>query len=254
MFVNRADHTAPIARFLARLLHRSPLTESEQRAILSLKGEPARFAAHRDIVSPGQKVERACLIAEGMAGRFDQMANGQRQITAFHIAGDMSDLHSVVVPTASWSITALSDVSVQFYDHKDLRELVDNHPAIAKAFWRDSVAEGSCLAKWVGNLGRKNAPARVAHLFCEVGLRMEAAALGDRRSFAFPVTQEQLADAAGLTSVHTNRVLQELRGRNLLTFRARKAEILDWDGLAQEAEFDPGYLILRWPGEPEQPD
>ena len=248
--MKRAEQNAPIALFLARLLHRSPLTQAEQSIVLSLKGETARFAAHRDIVSPGQRVEHSCLIVEGLAGRFDQMANGQRQITAFHLPGDMCDLHSVVVPTASWSITALSNVTVAFFEHKRLRELVESHPGIAIAFWRDTVADGSHLAKWVGNLGRKNAAARVAHILCEMGMRMESAGLGTRRSFDFPITQEQLADAAGLTSVHINRVLQDLRGRNLLTFRGGKVDILDWDGLAHEAEFDPNYLILRWPGEP----
>jgi CRP-like cAMP-binding protein len=250
--VNRADHAAPIARFLSRLLHRSPLTQAEQIALLSLKGPISRHAAHRDVVSPGERVEHSCLIVDGLAGRFDQMANGKRQITALHLPGDMCDLHSVVVPTASWSITALSDVTVMQVEHKKLRELVESYPGIAMAFWRDAVADGSHLVKWVGNLGRKGAAARVAHIFCEIGMRMESAGLGERRSFNFPVTQEQLADAAGLTSVHTNRVLQELRGRNLLTFRAGKVEILDWDAFAREAEFDPAYLILRWPGEPEK--
>ncbi|QIL02289.1 Crp/Fnr family transcriptional regulator [Sphingomonas sinipercae] len=238
-----------IGRFLDRLLLRSPLTRKEQEEILALEGFVERYAAHRDIVSPGERVKHACLIGEGLAGRFDQMADGRRQITAFQIAGDMSDLLSVVIPMASWSITALSQVTVFRYSHEQLNRLITTYPGIAFAFWRDTAVDGSLVEKWVGNLGRKNAQSRVAHLFCEMGMRMEAAGLGSRTSYAFPVTQEQLADAVGLTPVHTNRVIQELRAKNRLTFRSGQVEMLDFEALAGDAEFDPSYLILRMPGD-----
>ena len=182
------------------------------------------------------------------------MANGQRQITAFHLAGDMSDLHSVVVPTASWSITALSDTKVMFYEHKDLRELVETYPGLP---WRSggtpsptppAWSNGSAI--WGERMRRRESRTSSAKWGCA----WSRPGPGTRRDFDFPITQEQLADAAGLTPVHTNRVIQELRGRNLLTFRSGKVEILDWDALTDEAEFDPGYLILRWPGEPEHAD
>jgi CRP-like cAMP-binding protein len=238
-----------LSRFLAKLLLRSPLDEEQQREILSLEGRLSRYSAHRDIVSPGERVQESCLVADGLVGRFDQMASGQRQITAFHIAGDMSDLHSVVVPTAAWSITALSNCTVMLIPHAQLQRLIDRHEAIAMAFWRESAVDGSRLAKWIGNMGRKNALSRLAHLFCEMGVAIETAGLGTRLIYDLPATQEQIADAVGLTSVHTNRVLQELRGENLLIFRSGRVEILDWARLAALAEFDPNYLVLRRPNE-----
>ena len=233
-----------LERFLKRLLQRSELTADEQRAILKLKGQTQRIAARSDIVSPGQRMRSSCLVVRGLVARFDQMRDGQRQITAFHIAGDMCDLHSLVVPSANWAITAVSDVTVAHIPHGELQQLATRYPAIAMAFWRDGTVDSLVLAKWIGNLGRKDALARVAHVVCEMGLRMEMAGLGSRTAFDLLATQEQLADATGITPVHLNRMLQELRGRDLLTFRSGRVEILDWPSLVAAADFDPAYLLL----------
>jgi CRP-like cAMP-binding protein len=233
--------------FLERLLVRSALTLKEQQAILSLTGERERFAAHEDIVSPGETVESSCLVSHGLVARYDQMLDGQRQVTSYYIAGDMCDLHSVVVPKANWSITAVSQASVIRIPHRQLRKLSIEYPAIALAFWRDGTVDASVFAKWVGNLGRKKAKARIAHIMCEMGMRMETARLGTRTSFQFNVTQEQLSDASGLTAVHVNRTLQQIRRDGLLTFSSRHVEVMDWEALASLAEFDPAYLMLEGP-------
>ena len=241
------SHQSAIERFLQRLLLRSALTPQEQQAILSLRGEKERVRANLDIVTPGEHVDRACLVARGLVGRFDQMLDGQRQLTSFYIAGDMCDLHSVVAPKASWSITAVSPTTVIRIPHSELRQLCIRYPAIAVAFWRDGTTDASIFAKWVGNLGRKNAKARIAHIFCEMGTRMEAAGLGTRTAFQLDATQGQLADAAGLTPVHVNRTLQDIRGEGLLTFQSGYVDISDWEALASVAEFDADYLMLGGP-------
>lgn len=233
-----------LQRFLARLLSRSRLSGEEQQALLSLNCRQAQVPARIDIVSPGETVDSACLIARGLAARFDQMRNGQRQIVAFHIPGDMCDLHSVVAPTAAWGIVALTACAVSYIPHRSLSELAQRYPAIALAFWRDGTADGSILAKWVGNLGRQDARARLAHVLCEMGVRMEQAGLGTRTSYLFGATQDQLADALGLTAVHVNRTLQRLRGEGVVATHSHRVEILDWERLADIAEFDPAYLLL----------
>jgi CRP-like cAMP-binding protein len=238
---------SPLERFLRRLLQRSSLNLEEQRAVLALTGEPRRYPARTDIVSPGERVDHACLVTRGLAGRFDQMLDGQRQITSFYIAGDMSDLHSVVAPRAPWAITAVSEANILRVPHRQLREIAIRYPAIAMAFWRDGTVDASIFSKWVGNLGRKNAKARIAHVFCEMGIRTEAAQLGTRSSFHLGATQEQLAEAVGITTVHMNRVLQDIRGDGLLTFRSGRVEVSDWHTLALVAEFDPAYLMLDGP-------
>jgi CRP-like cAMP-binding protein len=233
-----------VGQFLRRLSLRSRLSAEEQQVILSLDGRTEKYRAHQDIVSPGELVDAACLVADGLVGRFDQMRDGQRQLTSFYIAGDMCDLHSVVAPRASWSITAISNATTIRVPHADLQEVARRYPTIAMAFWRDDTVDASILAKWVGNLGRKSSIARVAHLFCEMAMRSEAGGLGTRTSFEFHATQEQLADATGITTVHLNRTLQEIRRQNLLTFISGRVNVLDWDGLASVAEFDPSYLLF----------
>jgi len=131
--------------------------------------------------------------------------------------------------------------------HSQLRELCIRYPGLALAFWRDGTVDASIFAKWVGNLGRKNARARIGHIFCEMGVRSEAARLGSRTSYELPLTQNQLADAAGLTPVHVNRTLQELKRAGMLRFDSGRVDIPDWDALAAIAEFDPSYLLLDGP-------
>jgi CRP-like cAMP-binding protein len=241
------SQNAALSAFLQRLLIRSALTLEEQQAILSLTGESERVPARIDVVSPGETVETSCLVSKGLVARYDQMLDGQRQVTSYYIAGDMCDLHSVVAPKASWSITAVSQASVIRIPHRQLRGLCLDYPAIALAFWRDGTVDASVFAKWVGNLGRKKAKARIAHIMCEMGTRIEAARLGTRMSFELNVTQEQLSEASGLTPVHVNRTLQEIRRDGLLTFAKGHVEVMDWDALASVAEFDPAFLMLAGP-------
>lgn len=234
-----------MSRFLVRLLSRSRLTIAEREAILSLSSHAKQTRANYDIVSPGQIVDHACLVAHGLVARYDQMSDGQRQLTAFNIGGDMCDLHSVVWPRAGWGILALTTTTILEVPHRELRELCDRYPNIAMAFWRDGIADASILAKWVGNVGRRDSRKRMAHLICEMGLRMEQAGLGRRDAFSFSVTQQNLADALGLTAVHVNRTLQTLRGEGLIRTELRNVYIDDWEALCSVAEFEPGYLLLK---------
>jgi CRP-like cAMP-binding protein len=236
-----------LQRFLARLLSRSTLSAEEQRAILDLPCRVTKVPARRDIVSPGERVDQACLVGKGLVARFDQMRDGQRQIAAFHIAGDMCDLHSVVAPVAGWGIAAMAPSTLVFVPHPSLRDLAMRYPAVAMAFWRDGTADGSILAKWVGNLGRQDARARLAHLLCEFGIRFERAGLGTRTCFTLDLTQEQMADALGLTAVHVNRTIQRLRGEGAITTLNRTVEVADWRRLVEIADFDPAYLLFDEP-------
>ena len=234
--------------FLDMLLLHSRLSPVEQNVILELPGRLERIRNRADIVSPGQTVDHACLIVSGLVARFEQMRNGHRQTTSLHLAGEMVDLHSVVQPKASWAISAVTDVAVLFVPHKNIWDAACRHPNLGIAFWRDGMAQAAILARTVANLGRKNATARVAHLICEMGLRSEAADLGSRTNFDLPMTQEQLADAVGITAVHVNRTLQLLRKDTGLTFKRPRVGVEDWSQLVALAEFEPDYLQLRTGG------
>jgi CRP-like cAMP-binding protein len=240
-----SSNRAPLARFLDRLLLRSTLGSEEREAVLALPGYVSQVAAHRDIVFPGRKVDHACLVVDGLTARFDQMKDGRRQITALHIPGDMCDLHSVTANVAGWGITAVSTATVLHIPHAALLEMAARFPAVGLAFWGDTVADGSVLAKWVSNLGRRDARARLSHLLCEMGVRMQVAGLGQRDNYPFPATQEQIADALGLTPVHVNRMLGPLREQGVATLRRGEVHIGDWPALVSIAEFDPAYLLYR---------
>ncbi len=234
-----------VAEFLRRIMLRSPLSAEEQSAVLHLSGQRCLIDSRRDIVTPGHNVDHACLVVTGLAGRFDLDAEGRRQITAFHLPGDMCDLHSVPSPHTGWGISALVPTTILRIPHAELRRLVSQSNALALALWRDSVVDASILAKWLAIFAHKTATARLAHLLCEMGIRMETVGLGAKTHFQFAATQEQLADTLGLTTVHVNRTLQGLRKDGLVKSVGQVIEILDWPRLAEIAKFDPTYLLLE---------
>jgi CRP-like cAMP-binding protein len=242
-----SEQQAALGKFLKRLLLRNDLSQAEQGAILALPGTISKLGAHRDQIAPGQLVDYSCLVVDGLAARFDQLANGMRQFTAVHLPGDMCDLHSVPAPLSGWGIEALAPTTFLRVPHKDLRALTVDYPAIAEAFWRDTIVDASILAKWISALGRRSAEARLAHLLCEIGLRMEQSGVGSRTQFGFRATQGHIADILGISAVHVNRSLQSLRARSLVRAEHFTYHIDDFEALAAFAEFDPAYLLLNEP-------
>jgi CRP-like cAMP-binding protein len=228
--------------FVDRLRARSSLNHQEVAALLDLRGHTVLAQAQVDIVSPGETSDHACLIVDGLAGRFGALIDGKRQITALHVAGDMCDLHSVVAPHVSWALQALSPTVLLRIPHRALRDIARAWPNVAEAFWRDCSVDASVLSQWVVNVGRRDACSRLAHLLCEMAVRMENAGLGSRAAFRLQATQTQIGDALGLTSVHVNRTFRTLRDAGLIRSRHHEIHILDWDRLSDIAEFDDGYL------------
>lgn len=237
-FSNKPD----LQRFLDRLTSRSVLTAEEQQAILNLPCRSEHVQSNRDFVPLGERVDHVCLVVAGIVGRFGQNSEGKRQITAMHLPGDMADLHSVVQPKVSSALQALSIATVLRVPHVSLRAAAARYPAIAEALWRDCMVDASVLAQWVINVGRRDAKARIAHLLCEVATRVHAAPADGEIFFPFAVTQLQLADATGLTSVHVNRTLQQMRRENLADLCGRTARIPNWEALVAAGDFDPDYL------------
>jgi CRP-like cAMP-binding protein len=233
--------------FVDRLTSRSVLDNEEVTALLGMGGDIKRIPARKDFVRLGETVGHSCLVMDGLAGRFGQNGDGSRQITCLHVPGDMADLVSVVTPKAGWGLSALTPTTILHVPHAELRRVAASHPGIAEAFWRDSVADGSIFSEWVVNVGRRTALTRIAHVFCEMAVRCERAGLGDRQSLPLPITQEDFGDATGLTGVHVNRTLKELRDTSVVDFRAGKVTIHDWDLLVSTGDFDPTYLLLDGP-------
>ena len=231
---------SPLLPFVRKLATHSQLGEGERQAILDLPARSHQIPANRDFVIPGERVEQASLVVDGLVGRLRQGREGNRQIVAVHIPGDMADLHSVVVPETISAMQALTLSTILRVPHSGLRRAAALHPAVAEAFWRESVVAAAILAEWVVNVGRRDSRARTAHLICEMAWRYGAS--GDRPSFRFPATQNHLADMLALTPVHVNRTLKGLRSEDIISLTGRTIEIIDWRRLADVADFDPRYL------------
>lgn len=239
--MSRSDHDLQL--FVDRLTARSVLTVEEQQAILALPTHRTELRAKQDFVHDGdEEVTHSSFIASGLVGRFGQTVTGARQITAFHIPGDMADLHSAVRPVGVGGLTALYDTTILHVPHAAIRRLAAHYPAVAEAFWRDCMLDAAILMQWVVNVGRRDARTRIAHILCEMSIRFG----GDRQillDYPFFATQDQLADAVALTNVHVNRSLKALRTEGLATFRHGAVEIHDWKRLAEVGEFDSAYLV-----------
>ncbi len=170
--------------------------------------------------------------------------NGKRQIFSFHIPGDIPDMQSIHLSVMDHTLGTICASKVAFIPHEHVRALNRSCPRIADVFWRDTLIDAAVFREWMAGIGRRSAFARIAHLFCELFLRYKATGLTNGNSFNLPVTQSEIGDALGLSTVHVNRVLQELRGNGLITLRGGFLTVLDWDGLREAGEFDPAYLHL----------
>src|SRR3954453_11314589 len=221
------------------------LSDDERNALQSITGTIKTLDAHQDIAREGDRPSACCLILEGFAYRYKLTETGKRQILSFHIPGDTPDLQSLHLDVMDHSLSSLSASKVMFIPHETVCDLVRQCPRIGDAFWRETLIDAAVFREWIMNLGRREAYGRMAHLLCEFYVRLRAVGLTNGDACEFPITQAELADATGLSAVHVNRTLQELRGEGLITLRAGSLAVLDWDRLREAGEFDPTYLHLR---------
>jgi CRP-like cAMP-binding protein len=184
-------------------------------------------------------------VLKGFACRYKVLGDGQRQIMSFHMAGDIPDLQSLHLGVMDHSLGTMTAVTAAFIPHTAVHDLNRRLPGVAAALWRDTLIDAAVFREWLTGVGRRSAYTRTAHLVCEVFVRMSSLGLADRDSFQLPLTQVAMADALGLSAVHINRVLQDLRGEGLIASRGRTVVIRDWTGLAKAGDFDAGYLHLR---------
>ena len=224
--------STPLVRKLERIM---TLSEDEKQAATRLPMTIRAFQPHQDIVPDGDHLSQCCLIVGGWACRYRLLSDGHRQITAFNTTGDMPDLYGLHIPVMDHGLAALTASSVGFVPHKDMREFIAAVPNIAAVFWRETFTEMSTLREWIVGIGSRSALDRMAHLLCELYLKVHKAGLADGYCCDLPIKQQDLADALGLSCVHVNRILQELRGRGLITLRSGRLIIHDWDALAEIA-------------------
>ncbi len=233
------------AAFLRGLERRDSLSDDEIKVISELPSRPAVFAAGEEIVMEGSRPKESCLVTSGFAARSQSLRSGERQFTAVHVPGDFVDLHSMMLKVMDHSVIALGPCKVAFVPHEKIREVTERNPHLARLFWLSTTVDGAIQRTWITCLGRRSAEQHLAHLICELYVRLEAAGIASGHAYEFPVTQAQLGDVLGLSVVHVNRKLKELRSAGLVDWRDGKVGIPDFEGLARLAEFDPTYLSLR---------
>ncbi len=230
---------------ISQLERRDTLSPEERSALEGAISKVKEFAPDEDLVRDGERVNQSNLILEGFACRYKVLGDGRRQITAFHLAGDFVDLHSFLLKKMDHGVAALTRCRVAFFPHEKLREISERYPHLTRLMWLLTLIDASAHREWITGMGRRSAEGRLAHLFCEMYLRLDVAGLTDGLTFPFPITQHELGDALGLSVVHTNRLLGRLRKLHLATFLSNKVKIENWEGLKELAEFDPTYLHLN---------
>src|SRR3712207_6844894 len=219
-------------------------SDEEKQVLDGLIGRTKEVGADQDIVSDGERPRDANLILEGLACRYKLLEDGRRQILSFHIPGDMVDLHSFLLEEMDHSIGTLTPCKLALIPHQTLLGVIETYPRIAQALWRDTLIDAAVFREWLVGMGRRSSYERLAHLLCELLVRYKAIGLTNGNSYELPVTQTELGDALGLSLVHMNRTLQQLRADGLITSQGRTLVINDWEGLKRVAMFDPRYLHL----------
>lgn len=220
-------------------------TPTGHDALAKLSRLPYTLKTYREnqtIVCDGDRPTECCLIVEGFCVRSKTIADGKRQILSIHIPGDLPDLQTLYLATLDYDLVALSDCTLAFIGHSAMKELMGSELALGRLFWRDTLVDAVILREWIVNVGQRTAYYRLTHLIVELRERLRIIGRVVDSTFAMPLTQEQLGEAMGITSVHTNRILRQLRLDGVLEFQRGTVRIINERKLLALAGFDNRYL------------
>jgi CRP-like cAMP-binding protein len=220
--------------FILKLRRSNALTQEDIRTLEQAMSPSRRIAAGADIVAEGDRPGTCLVLMDGLVGRYKQLRNGRRQILSFQVPGDFVDMHSFVLGRLDHSMSALSPCRISPVSHRAMQEIISHHPRISLAFLRESMIEAAVFRDW----GQSRAASRLR----PAGVRAVNRMKGD--SFDFPVTQEELGQAAGLSAVHVNRVMRRLKENGLVSHQSGVLTIHDWEGLRRTGDFEPSHLFL----------
>lgn len=236
----------PLVDKLNRFVSLSP---ADRNVINRVTSERIRhFETREDVVREGDKPEHINLVLSGWACRYKVLEDGRRQIIAFFLPGDLCDLNVFVLRQMDHSIGAITPITIAEISRAGFDDLMSAHQRLPQALWWEQLVVAAIQREWAVNLGQRNATERVAHLFCELFIRLEVVGLTRGTTCDLPLTQAELAEATGLSPVHVNRTLQELRGLGLIVLRDRVLTIPSFEALADAALFNANYLHLEHEG------
>lgn len=237
------DAFQPLMPLLDKLRRRSTFSAEESDALLAIPHRASAIQPGAYLFRDGDVPQGYGVLLAGSLYRQKFARDGSRQILAVHLAGDLLGLDQGTLAAHDYSLQSLSRADVAFISHQAMLDLVVAFPNIAQALWRETIVDASIGREWFVNIARLSARGRVAHLICELATRQDAAMLDDS-TIDWPLTQEQLGDATGLTPVHVNRTLQAMRATGLISSQRHALTILDWAALRDAGDFNPAYLHL----------
>jgi CRP-like cAMP-binding protein len=230
---------------LKKLKRRVELSTEEEAAIRGVVAETRKVRADQILVRSGEALNTSLILLDGWMARSKDLASGERQVTELHIAGDFADLHGFTLKRLDHDIMTLSDCTLAVVPHERLEKLTEQYPRLARIYWFSTNVDAAMHRELALSLGQRTAISRMAHLFCELYVRLETVGHTRNNGYEFPLTQRELSECLGLTVVHANRTLQALRRRGLIELENRQLTIRDRRGLEGIAEFNPSYLYMQ---------
>lgn len=234
-----------LSPLIQKLAIRFQLSDGDRTALQQVSGRVIPISAHQDLVEEGESSNHFTVIRSGFACRYRILPDGGRSIVAYLIPGDACDLYAPLLGRMDHSVATLTRCDVAVVSRRDLDMLMAGRPAIARALHGSELVDEAISREWLVGMGRRSAEKQVAHLICELLARLQVVGLATMDSYEFPITQADLADTAGLSVVHTNRVLQSLRAEGLIILKHKNLSIPNLNRLQEFAEFNASYLHLN---------
>lgn len=233
-----------IDKHLMRTRARHVVTEEEEVVIRDLVSEVREYGPRTTIIHSGERIHHSTILLDGLMCRYKDLKTGMRQIAELHVPGDFADLHSFSLKRLDHNIMTLTPCQVALVPHERLQRLTHEHPHLTRIYWFSTNLDAAIHREWELSLGRRDAMARVAHLFCELHDRFALVGMMEDKGYRLKLTQSDLSECLGLTPVHINRSLRSLREAGLVTFRSSRVELHNLVGLQNVTDYDPAFLYL----------
>ena len=234
----------PAGLFSKRVHDAVGISPSDRELLKALRVTERALDDREALCREGDTATECAIVHAGFLASC-KSAPEREQILAFHVPGDFLDLQTLYLPASDRSIVSIGRSRVGLISHSDLRGLLAASPQLAGIFWRETIIEATVLREWICNVAARDALACIAHLFCEIAFRLEAVGMVTENSFHLPITQQDIANASGISTVHVNRTLQEMRKRGLIRLEHRTLTLLNVEELKRTAQFEPDYLHGR---------
>jgi CRP-like cAMP-binding protein len=238
----------PIHLLIRKLENFAELADEEKRALQDAAGPVRAYGSHEDLLREGEQPNGVAVVVSGFACRHKMLPDGRRQIIGYFLPGDMCDARVFILKRMDHTISTLAPTSVAVLSRDAILDLTSRYSRLTRAFWWNTLVEEAIGRQWLVSIGQRTALERLAHLFCEIYVRLQSVGLATPAGCELPVTQSELADTVALSTVHVNRTLKELRRVELVSMSSKSLLIHDFAGLRALAMFEPGYLHLEGEG------